>query len=468
VTTEPAVPASGLTRRALLRRGALTGLGIVLVGSLDVLRGGRAALAAAGYGPLVPDPAGVLSLPAGFGYRVVAQVGVTRLDTGQPTPADPDGTACFPRPGGGSVLVVNHEVGGSERNRVPAAAGYTYDPGAGGGTTTLAVDVAGNRLGEYVSLAGTHNNCAGGRTPWGTWLSCEETEAVAGGALTKRHGYVFEVDPLDRAANRNPKPIRALGRFAHEAVAVDPGTSRIYLTEDAANPNGLLYRYVPPAARVPLGKGSLRALGPAEGALTAMRALAGTRHVADLSEASAIGTRYRVEWVPVPDREAWSVPTRRQAYARPVTRARKLEGMWWGDGGAYVVSSFARRADGSRTDHDGQVWFLDPRAGTITLRLRFGYTPADDGDVDGPDNITVSPYGGVLIAENGTGRQHLAGATPSGQTYLLARNEASMAEFTGPTFSDDGRILFANIQGDGRAGSPGYVLAISGPFQAQP
>ncbi|MGY1806854.1 alkaline phosphatase PhoX [Blastococcus sp. SYSU D00669] len=454
-----------LSRRSFLGRGAATGLGVLLIGSADAVFGARPALAA-GYGPLVADPRRVLGLPAGFGYRVVAQVGVTRLTTGQPTPAAPDGTACFPRPGGGSVLVVNHEVGGAERNRVPAIPGYTYDSGAGGGTTTLEVDAQGDRVREYVSLAGTYRNCAGGVTPWGTWLSCEETEAVAGGALRRRHGYVFEVDPLDQQANRDPRPVRALGRFAHEAVAVDPATSRMYLTEDASGPNGLLYRWTPPSDRVPLGKGSLRALGATEGALEAMRALSGTRHVADLSEATAVGTSYRVEWVAVPDRDARSTATRRQAYARPVTRGRKLEGMWWGDGGAYVVSSYARRSEGQDTDHDGQVWFLDPRARTITLRLRFACTRAD-GDVDGPDNITVSPYGGVIVAEDGAGRQHLVGATPSGQTYLFARNEASTAEFTGPAFSADRRFLFANIQGDGGPEDPGYVLAITGPFRTQ-
>ena len=243
----------GLSRRDVLARTA-TGAGIVLSGSYSGLFGSGTAAAHAlgrgkpggvGYGPLVPDPKGLLSLPEGFSYKLVAQSGVTRLESGQPTPSDPDGTAAFVRHGGnGSVLVNNHEVGGSEPFPVPRVPGFTYDPAAGGGTTNIEVDKDGNRVREYVSLAGTHNNCAGGKSPWNTWLTCEEAESLTG--QTKPHGYVFEVDPYDQDANRDPKPIKALGRYAHEALVVDPDNGTIYLTEDAGNPNGLLYRWTPP------------------------------------------------------------------------------------------------------------------------------------------------------------------------------------------------------------------------------
>ena len=180
----------------------------------------------------------------------------------------------------------------------------------------------------------------------------------------------------------------------------------------------------------------------------------------DLSVATAPGTTYRVEWVTVPDRDARTTSTRKQAYAKPITRSRKLEGMWWGDGGAYFVASFARTSDGSAAQHDGQVWFLDPDADTIELKLYFKYTPGDqDSDPDGPDNITVSAHGGLIIAEDGEGASHLVGSTDAGDVFFLARNELNDSEFAGPCFSGDKKTLFANIQ------SPGYVLAIQGPWR---
>jgi secreted PhoX family phosphatase len=470
----PSEPAGSLSRRSLLGRTAAGGAGIAFTGSVAGLFGTEPAQARgrgrgregrerpAGYGPLVTDPAGILSLPAGFSYTVVAEAGVTRLDSGHPTPSDADGTAAFVRPGGhGSVLIVNHEIGGGEPFGVPPIPGLVYDGRAGGGTTTLEVDADGHRVREYVSLAGTLQNCAGGRTPWETWLTCEETEATLG----KPHGYVFEVDPYDQAANADPRPIKALGRFSHEAVVVDPDQGRVYLTEDAGNPNGLLYRWTPPAAALPLGKGALRGLADDAGTLEALCALDRRgRFVADLSLASVPGTTLRTQWVAVPDRDARTLSTRKQFGAGQVTRSRKLEGMWWGDGGAYFVCSFARTADGSAQQHDGQVWFIDPEEETIELKLHFAYTPADqDTDPDGPDNITVSAYGGVIMAEDGEGIQHLVGATPSGESFFFARNDRTgeNSEFTGPTFSRDKRTLFANVQ------TPGTTFAIRGPFRRQ-
>jgi secreted PhoX family phosphatase len=418
---------TAVSRRGFLGAAAATGL--VLVGCSDALSG---AAPRAGVGSLVPDPDGRLALPESFTYRVVAQSGVSRLDSGEPVPSDPDGAAAFPARGGsGTVLVCNHEIGGDED---------------------------GQRRRHYVSLAGTVDNCAGGRTPWDTWLTCEETEEVLG----RPHGYVFEVDPYDMRANRDPRPIKALGRYAHEAVAVDPHEHVLYLTEDASDPHGLLYRYTPPADVLPLGKGSLRRLADDAGTLEALRAVTTEgRHVPDLSVATEIGTSYRTEWIEVPDRDATDTPVRRQFGDGEVTRSRKLEGMWWADGGAYVVSSYARTDDGSATPHDGQVWLLDPRAQTLALELRFAATD-DPDDPEGPDNITVSPFGGVLLAEDRDGRVRLLTATPSGEVQVLASSEAGgEAEFCGPVFSPDRRTLFANLQG------PGYVFAIQGPFGTQ-
>ena len=468
-----------LTRRDFLARATAMGAGVVLVGSTDMLMTTPEAAAAPneiGYGPLVPDPAGRLALPQGFRYEIVTHAGVTTLDTGEPTPRNHDGTGAFRSRRGGTVLVNNHEIREAFGTAlpVPHLAGLTYDAGAAGGCTVVEVDRNGKRVGERVGIAGTRTNCAGGQTPWDTWLTCEEVYSTAGAdGFQQDHGYVFEVDPFDDKANQNPQPIKAFGRFEHEAATVDPRTGEVYLTEDAAGPTGLLYRWTPPKG-YRAGRGALRRLGPTDGVLAAMQAFDRGGHVPDLSLATRVGTTYSVKWNPIPDRDARTTPTRQQLPDDQITRSRKLEGAWWasqggGADGAYIVCSFSRETDrpGVAKAHDGQVWFYDPRRSTLTLRLLFGVnpTPDVDGPFDGPDNISVSPYGGVIIAEDGQGIQHLVGATDSGRTFAVARNDFQDAtknvEFTGPVYSPDRQVLFANIQ------EPGYMFAITGPWRRQ-
>ncbi|GAA3966084.1 PhoX family protein [Streptomyces marokkonensis] len=486
-----------LTRRDFASRSALTGAGVVLAGSVGALATAPHALASTdtesageehgrghghghghdhggvGYGPLLPDPDGILALPAGFRYEIITYCGRTRLESGEYTPSNHDGTATFDGPRGTTLLVNNHELGGHRDDwphPVPLTEGLVYDPAAAGGCTVVEVR-RGGHVAEWVGIAGTATNCAGGSTSWGTWLTCEETEDKAGEeGMTKDHGYVFEVDPADRRANRDPKPIKALGRYAHEAVVIDPRRGHAYLTEDASGPNGLLYRWAPPEG-FRHGRGRLRTLADDAGTLQAAKCFdSGGKFVDDLSRATRTGTVYGVDWIDVPDRDARTTSVRKQFTDGQVTRARKLEGMWWADGGAYIVSSFARDESPGRP-HDGQVWFYDPKRRTLTLKVLLGVNPDPnaDGAFDGPDNITVSPYGGLVIAEDGDGVQHLFGATDSGRTYPIARNELNVgsegdpeySEFTGVTFSPDGKTLYANIQ------DPGIMLAITGPWKRQ-
>ncbi|MFD8458162.1 alkaline phosphatase PhoX [Streptomyces antimycoticus] len=479
-----------LSRRDFAKRSAYTGAGVALVGSAGVLATAPGALAAEaadagaaghhghggaslGYGPLVEDPKGILALPKGFRYKIITRTGETKLESGESTPSNHDGTATFEGSRGATLLVNNHELAGPRSgwpHPVPLIEGLVYDPAASGGCTVVEVSKHGDHVTEWVGIAGTATNCAGGRTPWGTWLTCEETEDKAGqNGMTKDHGYVFEVDPHDRNANRDPKPIKALGRYAHEAVVVDPKRGHLYLTEDASGPNGLLYRWVPPHG-FEHGRGKLDRLKDDAGVLQAPKCYdSGGNFVDDLSRATRTGTVYGVDWEPVPDRDAKTVSVRKQFKDGQITRARKLEGMWWADGGAYIVSSFARGE--SPVQHDGQVWFYDPKRRTLTLKVLLGVNPdpSKDGAFDGPDNITVSPYGGLVIAEDGEGIQHLFGATEDGRTYPIARNdlnigtaeEPEFSEFTGVVFSPDGSTLYANIQ------VPGIMLAITGPWRRQ-
>ncbi|MGW7318285.1 alkaline phosphatase PhoX [Streptomyces sp. NPDC054854] len=474
-----------LSRRDFTTRTALAGAGVALTGTVGALATAPGALAAGdgtrhdeqgrphgpGYGPLVPDPAGLLALPAGFTYRVITHSGVTTLESGESTPSNHDGTAAFEGHRGVTLLVNNHELKGPRtgwKHPVPLAEGLVYDPAAAGGCTVVEVR-RGGEVAEWVGIAGTSTNCAGGSTPWDTWLTCEENSDLAGrNGMTKDHGYVFEVDPCDRRANRDPRPIKAFGRYDHEAVVVDPRQGHAYLTEDASGPNGLLYRWTPPHG-FRHGRGRLRGLAADAGVLAAAKCFDSSgRFVDDLSRATRIGTVYGVDWVPVADRDARTVPVRKQFGDGAVTRGRKLEGMWWADGGAYFVSSYARE-ESPGAAHDGQVWFYDPKRRTVRLTVLIGVNadPSTGGGYDGPDNITVSPYGGLVIAEDGSGLQHLFGATESGRTYPLARNELNIgsaeepeySEFTGVCFSPDGRTLYANIQ------DPGIMLAVTGPWR---
>lgn len=442
-----------------------TGLGLAVSGALGAVLDPAASQAAAnvshlpsgasGYGPLMPDPAGIVDLPRGFTYRVMSRAGIDRLDDGNLVPSLHDGMAAFPGHHGRTVLVRNHEIAADDvvdEGAVPVigAARSTYDPNAVGGTTTLVVGPRRELVSHRVSLAGTSTNCAGGATPWGTWLTCEETDEVIEG---RKHGYVFEVDPV---RGGDPTPIKPMGRFEHEAVAFDHRTGEAYLTEDADGPHGLLYRFRP---RRPLqGRGSLHA----GGRLAALHIPA--LGSADLSSVTDVGTTFSdLRWIPIDDADidpGENNPPLRERYGG--TRVPKGEGAWWGrDGRIWFVSS---RGDGpdaededERSDgvHGGQIWSYDPRR--ETLRLVVCFEP--DHIFEGPDNITASPYGFAVMCTDGEDdNQYLGGVTPKGDTFPLAHNRLSGDEFAGACFSPDGETLFANIQ------HPGLTLAIRGPW----
>ncbi|MER8091993.1 alkaline phosphatase PhoX [Streptomyces goshikiensis] len=446
---------------SVTRRSLLAAAGITFGGALGALFTGTAGATPVtrGYGPLLPDPDRLLDLPAGFSYRVLSRAGAPLRSGEGAVPANCDGMAAFRAPGQGVRLVRNHENRVTAPLRVPAVEGLTYDPRALGGCTLLELDAGGRVTAERVALAGTAVNCAGGRTPWNTWLSCEETEDRAGGeaGYTRDHGYVFEVDPADPYRS-GAVPLTAMGRFAHEAVAVDPYRGVVYETEDAfVKPFGLFYRFLP--ARPLGGPGSLRA----GGALEALR----VPGVPDLSVVAEPGAEFPVEWVPVPDPSAAGTPIRFQDFGPGgITHAQKLEGCYWGDGGVHFVSSYARGAEGAGADHHGQVWFHDPRRGTVRLDVLFG--PATDVQLpgDSPDNICLAPDGGLMVCEDGGGAQYVFGVTRGGEVYPVARNADDIGapgapawgEFAGVTFSPGGRTMYVN------AYSPGTTFAVTGPW----
>ncbi|MGA6153123.1 alkaline phosphatase PhoX [Stenotrophomonas sp. NPDC087984] len=462
------------TRRQLLGRTGALGASIASIaftGSVSELFAGTAAavepdsppLGRGGYGPLVPDPDGLLDLPEGFRYRVLSREG-DELRSGEgKVPSHCDGMAAFPgRTGdrhGRTHLVRNHENRIDAAIRVPAVSGLTYDPMGLGGCTALELDSGNRVLSERVAIAGTAVNCAGGPTPWHTWLTCEETEDRAGtNGYTKDHGFIFEVDPYD-PRRTGAVPLTAMGRFQHEAIAVDPRSGVVYETEDAfEKPFGLFYRFRP---KKPLGGiGSLRAGGE----LQALR----VPGVADLSTIQEPGTTFdRVEWVDVPDPLARQTPIRFQDFGPGgITHAQKLEGCYWGGSSVYFVSSFAKSADGSAADHFGQIWRYDPDRRRLTLVIVFG--PETDVQLPGesPDNITLAPSGGLMVCEDGNGAQHVYGLTRRGEVYPMARGaqnigtpeEPEWGEFAGVTFAPDRRTMYVNCY------TPGTTFAVTGPW----
>jgi uncharacterized protein len=453
-------------RRTFLRRsGAFAGAavlapslqGLVACARSDpakstTMRPTRAARGSGGYGVL-RDAGPELALPAGFGYTVLSYTGKPMSD-GIETPVAFDGMAAFPLPNGNVRLIRNHENRDSpDTARVKGDASRAYDAKGGGGTTSLEVrfgaDGKASLVRDFVSLNGTIVNCAGGPTPWGSWLTCEESVEGRAQGWTQEHGYIFEV-PASAEAPVTPVPLKAMGRFIHEAVAVDPGTGIVYETEDRQIAG--FYRFIPRQ------RGSLSAGGRLE-----MLAIDGRPNY-DTADGQRMGATLPVHWVAIdqPDPSGtWgdSAAVFAQGFTKGGARFSRLEGCWWGDGGVFFHATNGGDAK------VGQVWFYRPNgadAGSLTLVFE---SPSADV-LDYPDNITVSPRGGIVMCEDGGGDQYLRGLTRDGRIFDFARNLLNHTEFAGACFSPDGRTLFVNIMGStSDAGMyKGATLAITGPW----
>jgi hypothetical protein len=453
-----------VNRRAFLIRSATAAGGAVYgAHALDGLLA-RVALAADGtcsfqaspgagsYGPL--QPAGPeLALPAGFTYRKFGLMG-TPMSDGHLTPSAHDGMAAFGLKNGHIRLIRNHEIPGLATPGLITLSGDLgkgYDVGGQGGTTSLEIEVTpdGERrlVRDFVSLSGTIMNCAGGPTPWGSWISCEETTQGGEPGLRKPHGYCFEV-PAKAKTEVRAVPLTDMGRFVHEAVAVDPVTGFVYETEDRSSAG--LYRFLPRRAGHLAGGGRLQAL-----------AIAGQPNY-DASVGQQPGLPLPVTWVDIADpdpadAEANPSAVFEQGFAGGAARFRRLEGCWSGSGSVFFTSTSGGEAG------LGQVWEYRPTAGAEG-ELTMIFESASVDCLDGPDNITVSPRGGILLCEDGGGQQYLRGLMREGEVFDFALNLVTMREFAGATFSPDGQTLFVNIQGD--VVNPGMTFAIWGPWEA--
>ena len=432
-------------------------------GGPDLARARRSG--AGGYGALLPDPGGLpFLIPPGFTLRRLSLSGDPMAGGGGRVPYALDGMAAFGMPNGQVRLVRNHEI----RNlagTTPAMGARPYDGRAGAGCTTLVLDVdpatgAPSLAREFVSISGTFVNCAGGTTPWGSWLTCEETVAGTTAGFARKHGYVFEV-PAAADGEVDPVPLTQMGRFSHEAVAVDPRDGVVYLTEDGASGLSGFYRYVPNTPGVMANGGVLEMLavvGRPQFNGTGRSVTAGG--VASPAVALPPLVPLETAWVrvddPDPSLETGAPSVFAQGFAKGGVRFSRLEGCWWSAGDACVY--FNDTNGGAVTA--GRVWQYTPLpggAGRLTLIFE---SPSPDV-LDAPDNICVSPRGGLVICEDGGGTQYLRGLTRQGQIFdfVRAADPTDASEFAGACFSPDGRVLFFNTQGT--------TIAQPGPSQPE-
>lgn len=430
------------------------------------------------YGPLSPKPdistgLKLLALPDGFEYLSFGWTGQI-MDDGRPTAANHDGMAVAGRQGDIISLVRNHELTANKSTQCLVSGGM-YNPVEFGGTTNLLFNfTTGQFVESYTSLGGTIRNCAGGTTPWDSWVSCEETfHAWGNRADGFNHGYVFDVPAFGTSKG---DPIQAAGRFRHEAVAVDPQTGVMYETEDTGQSG--FYKYVQPGAgndnwRSGRDQGELLRDG---GELYAMVVNGETRK--DLTNAGgtiAVGDSFDVTWQTVEDPEA--IQGRAFDSAPDAAVISRGEGCWEDSGLIYFVST-----DGGPAGL-GQVWVHNPKANTVTLL----YESNNATDVDGPDNIAITPRGGIVLCEDGgSNPKRLIGLTPDGSTFPFAENRIELrvgdidvidgvfpgtkanfwdspeGNYTGREWAGAtcyGDWLFANVQ------SPGVTFAIRGPWK---
>jgi uncharacterized protein len=422
--------------------------------------------------PLRPDPLQILDLPDGFSYVIVSRAGETMSD-GLRVPIAHDGMAAFPGDDGRVILVCNHEIAagipeytafGTTFNEQPESVkARVYDPGGGvtpgaGGTTTTIFNPATQQTErQHLSLGGTEINCSGGATPWGSWLSCEEIFKNPGTDFSgdrkvireQRHGYVFEVSASETGL-AEAVPLKAMGRFEHEAAAVHEASGIVYMTEDRHH--GLFYRFIPDTPGVLQDGGRLQALA-IDGRPT--KRTHNWSYKKDIATDETLPTR----WIDLEDVDPGSNDLRlRGATAGAATFAR-------GEGVCVA---------------DGRLVFSCTNGGPNRLGQIFEYRPSPlegqsneqdepgqlsllaEADLDSllrnADNLTSAPWGDLVLAEDTLNHCGLVGMRPDGTQYAIADNAYSTSELAGVCFSPDGKTLFVNIQ------YPGITLAITGPW----
>ncbi|MFN2098852.1 alkaline phosphatase PhoX [Altererythrobacter sp. MF3-039] len=401
-----------------------------------------------GYGPLTPDPAGLVDLPHGFSYRVISKLGDAMNDGGT-VPDAADGMGCFDLGNGKLALVRNHELILTQGSGGEIAKGFGRWNGrfVPGGTTSIILDAKTLEVEhQFRSLGGTIRNCAGGTTPWGSWLTCEEAVTGPGqrygDGLDRNHGWVFEV-PADASEIIDPVPLKAMGRFNHEAACVDPVTGIVYLTED--RDDSLLYRFLPNSPGILAEGGKLQAL--------VLGDVKDTRNWDSVQ--IALGDPLTGSWIDMDDVEAPGDDLRQRGAARGAAVFARGEGIWMGDGELYFACTSGGLAK------LGQIFRLKPGRGELSDKLELFYESTSPDQFNYGDNLTIAPDGQLVVCEDQYGaivKNYIRGITTGGEAYPIAFLDAQ-TEWAGACFSPDGGTLFVNVY------SPAKTLAITGPWQ---
>lgn len=412
------------------------------------------------FGPLITDPNTLLDLPAGFNYQVISQLGDLMAD-GFNVPDKADGMGCFALDDERVILIRNHEL--TPKDLLNAADSLkqhkthlAYDRtnegiALPGGTSKLVYNLKSQKVeSQFLTSVGTIRNCAGGITPWNSWLTCEESVLTARNGFEKPHGYIFEI-PASAAGLVEPVPLKDMGRFNHEAAAVDPRTGIVYLTEDRGD--SLFYRFIPNEQGKLHKGGKLQAL-----AVKNNRSYDSRNWVV---ASMPVQQWLDAEWIDLSNPESPEDDLRERGYKDGAAVFARGEGIHWGDnelyfcctnGGAKQLGQIMRYQPSLHEGKNGE----NATSGRLQLFLESG----DPSLYNFGDNLTVTPKGHLLVCEDQYTKvvdNHLRGVTPQGEVYNFARL-LEQTELAGACFSPDGAVLFVNIY------SPAKTLAITGPW----
>ena len=384
---------------------------------------------------LTKDPKSIIDLHTSLKYQIISEKGLQMSD-GFKVPGLADGMGSF-LVNDKIILVRNHEIVPKHgmhlgpfqnvKEQIGLLGSKHYDENAIGGTTNIVLDKNSKKvLKEYLSLSGTMQNCAGGVTPWGTWLSCEEYVNVKSKSQVS-HGYVFEVDPK-KPSLTSPSPLKKLGRFNHEAVAFDKFNDA-YLTEDRSD--GLIYKFVPKSP-YSLKEGELFALK--------VKGLTDSRNW-DLLR-TKLNTSYQVEWIKIEDYDPDEDTIRQEGISKGATVFARPEGIIADEDSIYICCTSGGHLK------KGQIFKIKPTTSKESL-FELWYEVQDATSLNMPDNIVIAPWGDLIVCEDNSDRNRLWGLTPNGKPYLIAQNSYSGSEFAGACFSPVDNSLFVNIQSNG-------------------